>query len=413
MIQFIHTADIHFGVENYGTIDPKIGIHSRLLDFEQALNACIDVAITRNVDFFLFCGDAYKTAHPTPTQQRLLLQCLLRLHKAHIPIVLIIGNHDNPLSFGKTHALDVFGAMPLDGFHVIAQPTSFMLTTKSGPIQIVGIPWPTRNTLALNNQHFFKHAESITEYISHAVGSIIHAYAQELDATMPAILAGHLTVSSGIFSGSEKRAIYGTDPILLPSRLAIAPFDYIALGHLHRYQQINPGSHPAIVYAGSIERVDFGERKEDKGFCLVTIESKEVTTHEFIKSPMRSFIQVELELAKQGNQTQQIIQRLKHYNLEGAIVKIVYHLPAGTIDHVDLQGVELACKSAMHVASIVPIHTHQSRASRSSIKTDMDFATLLEAYFDHKPELKERKKELIEKALALHQEAKTGTLEHD
>ena len=61
MIQFIHTADIHFGMENYGKIDPTTGIHTRLLDFKKALDFCIDYAFKSNVDFFLFSGDAYKT----------------------------------------------------------------------------------------------------------------------------------------------------------------------------------------------------------------------------------------------------------------------------------------------------------------------------------------------------------------
>ena len=54
MIRFIHTADIHFGMENYGRIDPKTGIHSRLLDFEKALNFCIDYALEHDYRFFSF-----------------------------------------------------------------------------------------------------------------------------------------------------------------------------------------------------------------------------------------------------------------------------------------------------------------------------------------------------------------------
>src|SRR5689334_11770418 len=108
MITFIHTADIHFGMENYGKIDPQTGIHTRLLDFKKALDACIDTAIERQVDFFLFAGDAYKTAYPTPTQQRLLLSCFLRLYQANIPVIIVIGNHDHPLSFGKATSLDLF-----------------------------------------------------------------------------------------------------------------------------------------------------------------------------------------------------------------------------------------------------------------------------------------------------------------
>ena len=147
MITFIHTADIHFGVENYGKIDPISGIHSRLLDFEKALNYCINHAIEKKVDFFLFSGDAYKTAHPSPTQQKLLMRCFLRLHEAHIPVVIIVGNHDNPISFGKANSLEIFGDIPLNGFHVIAKPELLHLETKNGPVQIVGIPWPTRNKI--------------------------------------------------------------------------------------------------------------------------------------------------------------------------------------------------------------------------------------------------------------------------
>src|SRR3990172_11776955 len=108
MISFIHTADVHFGMENYGKIDAVTGIHSRLLDFEKAFNFCIDTAIEQNVDFFLFSVDSYKTTHPSPTQQRLMLRCFFRLYKAKIPVIIIVGNHDNPLSFGKANTLEIF-----------------------------------------------------------------------------------------------------------------------------------------------------------------------------------------------------------------------------------------------------------------------------------------------------------------
>jgi len=54
----------------------------------------------------------------------------------------------------------------------------------------------------------------------------------------------------------EKCAVFGSDPIFLPSQLAIEPFDYVALGHLHRHQNLNPKGYPSIVYSGSVERID-------------------------------------------------------------------------------------------------------------------------------------------------------------
>jgi len=405
MISFIHTADIHFGMENYGKLDPKTGIHSRLLDFERALNFCIDIGIQEKIDFFLFSGDAYKTANPSPTQQKLLANCFLRLHRAGIPVVIIVGNHDHPLSFGKANSLDIFGNMPLDGFHVIAKPTTLALDTKNGPINIVGIPWPTRNTIALSNTHHLKSAVEITDYIAQAVGVLIQNFAAQLDPAVPAVLAGHLTVSSGIFSGSEKRAIYGNDPVLMPSQLAIAPFDYVALGHLHRHQNLNSNGYPALVYSGSIERVDFGERKEDKGFCLVRVPAKGKAHYEFIPTPMRPFVQIEVELQPGVDQTEQIVAQIQQHTIDDAVVKILYHIPPGRKDLVDLPTIERACANAIHLVGVIPLRKLETRERRAALNVDMDLATLLDSYFATKVELSEKKSQLIEKALMLYQEA--------
>lgn len=408
MIRFIHTADIHFGMENYGRIDSKTGIHTRLLDFEQALNFCIDYAIEQQVDFFLFAGDAYKTAHPTPTHQRMLMHCFLRLYKAGIPIVMVVGNHDNPLSFGKSHALDIFGQLPLDGFHVISKPTSMVLKTKKGPVQIVGIPWPTRNTISLGS-YSYATARDITDYISSAVSHIIKDFATQLNPDIPSVLMGHLTVSSGVFSGSEKRAVYGTDPLFMPSQLCIPPFDYVALGHLHRFQNLNPQGYPALIYSGSPERIDFGERKEDKGFCLVTLKKGE-TAYEFIRTPTRPFIQIDVHLNDMQGQTEQILQELAKHKIEEAVVKIVYYVPAGKKDRIDLNAIQQACITAHHLVGIFPVRAPEIRQRRAALKVDMGLVHLLRTYFDSKPEYTQSATRLIERTLEL--EAELQELDH-
>lgn len=415
MITFIHTADVHYGMENYGRIDPKTGIHSRLLDFDKAFNFCVDTAIEQNIDLFVFAGDAYKTTNPSPTQQRLFLNALLRLHKAGIPIVIVVGNHDNPLAFGKANTLDIFSDLPLTGFHVIAKPASLVIQTKSGPVQIVGIPWPTKNTLALHEAHALKSTNDLTAYISQKVGTIIQHLAQQLDPQLPAILTGHLTVASGIFSGSEKKAVYGQDPILMTSELAIPPFDYVALGHLHRFQNLNPQGFPPVVYSGSIERIDFGERKEEKGFCLVTLKQKGSTHIEFIKTPQRPFVQVEvfLEDNDEVSQTSQIITALQDHVLTDSIVKIMYHLKAQQQDRVDLAAINRACQKAHHVIGIFPIHEPHKRTYRSALKIDMDFEEILTMYFQDNKELEKKHIDsLLEKARLLKYEI-TNTNEND
>lgn len=400
MIQFIHTADSHFGIENYGKIDQKTGVHSRLLDFEKAFNVCIDMAIEKNVDFFLFCGDAYKTVNPTPTQQKFFLRSLLRLYKAQIPVIIIIGNHDNPFSFGKAHSLEIFCDLPIEGFSVISKPEIVRLKTKSGEVQIVGIPWPTRHSIALSDLHHHKSTSEIMQYISEKVGSIIQHFANQLNPNLPAVLAGHLTLSTSVFSGSEKKALCGSDPIFLPSQLAIKPFDYVALGHLHRHQVLH--EKPFIVYPGSIERIDFGERNDKKGFCLVSISDNKETSYEFITLPIRSFIQIEVHLPNDKNQTEYLVTEIQKHDINDAIIKILYHLPESKKDSVDLSAILKTCHTAFHVASITPVYAKEIRSRRILEPTKMDLSSLLHLYFASKPLLKEKSPVLVEKAVELY-----------
>lgn len=378
MIRFVHVADLHFGVENYGQTDPRTGIHTRLLDFKASFDQCVEIAIAEDVDFLLLCGDAYKTAHPTPTQQRLLFDSLLRLHKARIPVVIIVGNHDHPASFGKTHALDLYNQLPCDGFFVIEKPETVLLHTKNGPVQIVGIPWPQRGTLLLNTKGS-SHARDIAAEVAKRVSAIIQHLAEQLDPTIPAILAAHLTTSSGMFSGSERRAITGNDPIFMPSQLAIKPFDYVALGHLHRHQYSNIGGIP-VVYSGSIDRIDFGEKNEQKGFCLVSIPEKYHAHFSFTPLSTRPFIEIDVTLSNNTAYTEQIVSAIKQKITPESVVKIIYRLPQGGTDKVDTKKIYQACSIAHHLAGITPIRQQPPRIQRAQVALDCSITTALKTY---------------------------------
>jgi len=402
-MHFIHTADIHFGTENYGFIDTKTGLHTRLLDFRDALQQCVTYAIAHQVDFFLFCGDAYKTSCPTPTQQKLLLSLFLQLYRAKIPVIIIVGNHDHPLTFGKTHSLDIFAELPIDGFHVVNKPEKITINTRNGPVQIVGIPWPTKSLCSLSN-HGLTNTQ-ISQEITRIISTLIKNFARELDQSIPAILAGHLSVSSGLFSGSEKHALNGNDPVFLPSQLALEEFCYVALGHLHKHQIINANQTPPIVYAGSIERIDFGERHEEKGFCDVHIEKNKVSHVTFKKTNTRPFVQLDFNLKPEiANQTEYLINEIKKHEFIGAILKITYKLAPGQKDFVDLKTLQQACNAAHYIAGIHAIRHIQHQERRSQAKLEMNFETLLKEYFKQKPELQNRSNELIEKIMQLKNE---------
>jgi len=328
----------------------------------------------------------------------------MRLYEAKIPVVIVVGNHDNPLSFGKAHALDVFKLLPVEGFHVFSKPEILNLKTKSGIVQVVGIPWPNRHNITMKKSFYARTALELTQHISDSLAHIISDLAGKLDPALPAVLTGHLTVASGIFSGSEKRAIYGHDPVLMPSQLAIKPFDYVGLGHLHRFQNLNKEGKIPVIYSGSIDRIDFGERKEEKGFCIVTIHDKDKTEYEFVEIPTRPFIQIEVTLQEGRDQTEQLLEAIQKHDIENAILKILYTIPEQMIDEVNLKKVQTACMPAMYVVGVIPIRKAPLRTHRNILKSNMDLQTLLKEYFSSKEQYKKRVDVLTEKAMHLEQE---------
>src|SRR5690606_3730493 len=150
---------------------------------------------------FLFCGDAYRTADPTPTQQKLFAEALAPVARAGIPIVMIVGNHDHPVSFGKASSVDIFGY--LEGrVHVYATPAVDRVETKAGPLQPVALPWPIRSKILSKEEHRKKTATEIRDLIEALYADFVAQAAAELDPALPAVLAGHLSVQGAELGGS-------------------------------------------------------------------------------------------------------------------------------------------------------------------------------------------------------------------
>ena len=98
---------------------------------------------------------------------------------------------------------------------------------------------------------------------------------------VPAILVGHFSVNEASH-GSEQNIMIGRDAALPRSVLADPAWRYVALGHIHKHQSLNGSHQPPVIYSGSIERIDFGEEREPKGFVVAEIGDGP-TTWEFVR----------------------------------------------------------------------------------------------------------------------------------
>ncbi|MFC2066315.1 exonuclease SbcCD subunit D [Chloroflexota bacterium] len=269
-MKILHFADLHLGVENYGRTDPATGLSSRLNDFLAALDQVVDYALENKVDLVLFCGDAYKTREPSQTQQREFARRINRLSTGNIPIFLLVGNHDLPNAIGRATTTEIFDTLAVKNVYVSNRPDIHLIPTRSGTVQIVSLPWLRRSALLTKEETRNLGFEQIKQRLQQVLTNIIATSAAKLDPGLPSILAAHVWVA-GATVGSERLMIMGQEHGLLLSNVAQPAFDYVALGHIHRHQVLQ--DNPPVVYSGSLERVDFGEEEDDKGFYTVEIES--------------------------------------------------------------------------------------------------------------------------------------------
>ena len=106
--------------------------------------------------------------------------------------------------------------------------------------------------------------------------------------------------------GAEKFLAVGKGFTIPMSMLVRSEFDYVALGHVHKHQNLNPSNDPPVVYPGSIERVDFSEEKEDKGYVLLEVEPDRVEW-EFCTLPARPFLTIELDVSEAEDPLQNVL----------------------------------------------------------------------------------------------------------
>src|SRR5262249_8090572 len=112
---------------------------------------------------------------------------------------------------------------------------------------------------------------------------------------LPTILACHYTVRGAELGGYSGRSLFMSDVQIPLSVVAQPAFDYVALGHIHRHQDLNRGAQPPVIYPGSIERVDFSEEKEERGFVLAEV-SPGHTTWGHVPTPSRPFVTIRANL---------------------------------------------------------------------------------------------------------------------
>ena len=402
-MRILHFSDLHIGVENYGRIDPETGLSTRLGDFLDSLDQVVEFALNEGVDLVLLAGDAYKGRDPTQTHQREFAKRLNRLSQAGIPTFLLVGNHDLPAASSRATAVDIFPTLEVANVYVGHNLQNYDVATPSGPLQILAVPWPRRSAILSREDSRGMSIEAVRQALENRLTDGIEMTAAKLDPNVPAILTGHVTVN-GATVGTERSMMLGQDHVLLLSALARPQVEYVALGHIHKHQVLRSDP-PMVVYSGSLQRVDFSEEGDEKGFCVIDLDpvapqGHRMTNFEFHKLEARAFVTVDVSIELQDvDPTATVLRAIARKDIADSVVRVRIALAAEIEPHLRETEIRTALEPAHFIAAISR-EVAGARRTRISAAEGEDLQPMqaLGLYLDSKNIEGERRDKIMKKA---------------
>jgi exonuclease SbcD len=204
--------------------------------------------------------------------------------------------------------------------------------------------------------------------------------------------------------GSEQSVMIGRDIVVLKSLLSDPAWDYVALGHIHKHQELNNGQHPPIIYPGSLERIDFGEEGERKGFVMVELERGKAKW-EFIPVDARRFVTIRLDVTTSDDPLTQILDELTQHPIDGAVVRVIIKATEAQEILLDDKPIRQALRGASYIASVVHDIQRTQRHRLGNVSAEeLTPREVLELYLDSKETPADRKAELLRHAEAIFRE---------
>ncbi|MGD2181484.1 metallophosphoesterase family protein [Lusitaniella coriacea] len=281
-MRLIHTSDWHLGRRLKG-ID-------RTPEIEVALKALLESAKSLEVDAVLVAGDIFDVPSPTAEAEKVAYNFFCQLQEAKIPAVVIAGNHDSAFRIDSvSRLLSHVGVRALGRPRKANQGGVIQLDTPSGKLSVAAMPFASERRLLKAEDLWEKDDLEQRQHYKQLVNYLLENLARSFQEDSVNVLMAHLTLDGAIRAYSEVD-YYTRDTYSLAGATLPPEAQYIALGHIHKPQQVANAA--PTYYSGSLIQVDFGEAGEDKGFNLVTVEPGRPAKVEFKAIPPQKPLKV-------------------------------------------------------------------------------------------------------------------------
>jgi exonuclease SbcD len=271
-VRFLHTSDWHIGRTIRG--------QSRLPEQDAALQEVLTLSREHAIDCLLVAGDIFDTSAPPPEAEALVYGFFRELYGAGIPAIVIAGNHDHPRRLDAVAPL--LGSLGIHTRGVPRGPRDGALidvASRDGKEQAVvaALPWLNERDMVDFGRLQQEPGAPLIQY-AERVQAALDGLARGFDPSAISVLVAHLLADDAMVGpgGGERElhmamGIYGVRRAALP-----VAAQYIALGHVHKPQEIKCASRAA--YSGSLLQLDFGEREQQKYVNLVEVHARQPAT---------------------------------------------------------------------------------------------------------------------------------------
>ena len=253
------------------------------------------------------------------------------------------------------------------------------------PLQVIALPWIYRSGWLASGEDENKEIAKANEEIESRLTELIHTWIEGADPDLPLILTAHASIE-GAEMGNERTVSLGGDLTLPASLVKDQRLDYVALGHIHKPQDLNKGRQPPVIYPGSIERVDFSEAADDKFFIIAKITHGNTEVEWRKLTQVRPFINCTVNLTSDEGVTERLLQALPPAEqLKDAIVRLTIDFPSQWESLIDDAALRQATAEAFEFHLIKhPLLDVRSRLEKDQLVSSMGPLELLEIYWKTK-----------------------------
>lgn len=382
-MKILHLADIHMGLQTHSRPDPETGLPSRLLDVARSWHRAAEIAVDRGVDAVIVAGDVFHKRNPDAATLNLFAHGLRVLEEADIPTVVIAGNHDGAQHPGQRSVLELFH-----------RPPSVFVSTRPEILDIDGLrvatlPWVSRQGLMAAHPDLSRAdaSERFFEGLAQVLGM--------LRAEGADVLTGHWSVQGAHLGVERDLDISITGEHVIPLAELEGPWSYAALGHIHKQQEMPQQGSTRIAYAGSVDRVSFGEEGELKVALEVSLDGGGIQEHTL---PAREFQTFDLT-AEQAADPEWV-----EAMTVGAICRVRLHLTEAESMAVDRAALQRSLYDAGAHHVVMEVEVERAARPRAERVTEAlgpldafeEFMSLKDVAEEERPALRDMAKKLIE-----------------